>query len=65
MERKLAQDKLAEKAGCSVRTITDIEGGTVGMSIERLPTLRRLLHTPRTRCCRARTPAAKAGSTPN
>lgn len=45
MERKLSQDKLAEKAGCSVRTITDIEGGTVGMSIERLPTLRRLLHT--------------------
>lgn len=45
MECKLSQDKLAEKAGCSVRTITDIEGGTVGMSIERLLTLCQLLHT--------------------
>lgn len=45
MERRLSQDKLAEKAGCSARTITEIEGGTVGMSIERLLTLRQLLHT--------------------
>ena len=41
----LTQEKLAEKAGCSQRTIADIEGGAVGMSIELMLTLSRILHT--------------------
>lgn len=45
LDAKLTQEKLAEKAGCSQRTIADIEGGAVGMSIELMLTLSRILHT--------------------
>ena len=45
LRENYTQEKLAEVAGCSPRTIVDIEGGKVGMSIEMLLTLCSLLKT--------------------
>lgn len=40
----LTQEKLAERVGCTWRTITDIERGKVGMSIDMLLALCDQLH---------------------
>lgn len=44
-ETNYTQEDLAEAIGCSPRTIVDIEGGRVGMSIETLLSLCRVLKT--------------------
>ena len=44
-ETNYTQEDLAEQIGCSPRTIVDIEGGRVGMSIEMLLSVCRVLKT--------------------
>lgn len=44
LEARLTQDMLAEKVGCSVRHIVNVERGAVGLSIETMLKLCAIFH---------------------